>query len=164
MTMSPDSNPAESAQAFFAVDDEAAFGYLEHLEQYPRSKQICICGHTITSHRFFPNSGYGCKPNNQDCPCTRPRPVFFAGNARFFKRSSHGPGKKHALALGIKSMEKAGFSGEWLELLACQVEGCKNPEIISACLNSQSLISAHPTPNNVFLCREHALAMGANRL
>lgn len=147
-------------EPYFGVPDEVAFEYIEMIGKYPRSKQICICGHTITSHQFSNLTGHFCRPNNQGCPCIRPRPVYFAGNARYFKRSTHGPGMKHALALGIKSMTKDGFSGEWLEQLKCESPGCHNPEILSAALERNNRIALTPQAINVFLCRQHVIELG----
>lgn len=154
--------PNPSFDARFGLDQDQASQYMDYLDKYPRSKQICICGHTITSHRYMPSVGYTCKPNSQYCRCLRPRAVFFAGNARHFKRSTHGPGMKHALSQGIVKMKKSGSEGTWLEKLACQVQGCQNLEILPAPITKDKLVTAESSALNVFLCREHIIEFGGD--
>ena len=146
----------------FGVDDDQASKYMDYLDKFPRSKQICICGHTITSHRYNPSIGYTCKPNSMYCPCLKPRAVYFAGNARHFKRSTHGPGMKHALTQGIVKMTKSGSEGQWLEKLVCQVPGCKNLEIVPAPVNRDKRVTAEGSVFNVLLCREHVVELGGD--
>jgi len=110
----------------------------------------------------MPSVGYTCKPNSQYCRCLRPRAVFFAGNARHFKRSTHGPGMKHALSQGIVKMKKSGSEGTWLEKLACQVQGCQNLEILPAPITKDKLVTAESSAFNVFLCREHIIEFGGD--
>jgi hypothetical protein len=146
----------------FGVDEDQASKYMDYLARFPRSKQICICGHTITSHRYIPSVGYSCKPNSMYCPCLNPRAVYFAGNARHFKRSTHGPGMKHALSQGIVKMTKSGSKGEWLEKLVCQVPGCTNLEIVPAPVNRDRRVTAEGSAFNVLLCREHVIEFGGD--
>ena len=151
-----------AGQPHFSVDLEAATAYLEFNDKFPRSKQICICGHTLPSHRFSATIGYQCRPNNMPCPCEQPRPVFFATDARHFKRSSRGPGFRHALSQGIASLRKSGGSGEWLEELCCQVPGCLNLEIVPAPITRDKVILDRASHINVFICREHCVEFGGD--
>jgi|LakMenE01Jun11ns_1017448.scaffolds.fasta_scaffold9433489_1 hypothetical protein len=148
---------------YLAIDQVVAREYLEYITKYPRSKQICICGHTVTSHNFWELSGtYTCKPNTSYCPCVKVEPVYFAPHAGFFKRVSHGPGMKHALTLGIVAMTKSGFSGEWLVPLRCRFDNCKDPDIVPAPVTSERMVSARPAEINVFLCRNHVIELGGD--
>jgi hypothetical protein len=152
-----------SKAPYLAIDQVAASEYLEYITKYPRSKQICICGHTVTSHHFWESSqGYTCKPNKSYCPCTSVNPVYFAPNACYFKRASHGPGMKHALTLGIVAMTKSGFSGEWLVPLKCRFDDCNDPDIVPAPVTRHKRISARPSEINVFLCRNHVIQLGGD--
>jgi hypothetical protein len=153
----------ESKAPYLAIDQVVASEYLEYITKYPRSKQICICGHTVNSHHFWESSeGYTCKPNNSYCPCASVNPVYFASNAGFFKRASHGPGMKHALTLGIVAMTKAGFSGEWLVPLRCRFDNCNDPDIVPAPVTLEKRVSARPCEINVFLCRNHVIELGGD--
>ena len=149
-----------SPSGYLAISDEEAFGYLDFIAEFPRRKQICICGHTVTAHKHSPPTGYYCRPNSQECPCRVIRPVFYAENASYFKRSTHGPGLKHALSLGIKAMKKAGHSGKWLVVLKCQVPDCANPDIVPVCVNENRRITMVPTRYSAFLCHMHVVEMG----
>lgn len=156
-------NHAPSAPApYFDVDQVSASKYLDYLAKYPRSKQICICGHTVTSHRFETSIGYTCKPNSNYCPCQKVQPVYFAGNARHFKRSTHGPGMKHALSLGIVAMRKSGAEGKWLVDLKCMFPECANPDIVPAPLTKDQRVPDRATPINLLLCRSHVVDFGGD--
>jgi hypothetical protein len=153
----------ESDAPHLAIDMVVASEYLEHLTKYPRSKQVCICGHTVTSHSFWESgASYTCKPNNSYCPCMKVEPVYFAAHAGFFKRSTHGPGMKHALTLGIVAMTKAGYSGEWLVPLRCRFVDCADPDLVPAPVTSDRRVSARPSDINVFLCRNHVIELGGD--
>ena len=149
-------------EPYFDVDQGLASDYLDYLKKYPRSKQICICGHTVTSHRFSTSYGYSCRPNNQFCPCDQINPVYFAGNARHFKRSTHGPGMKHALTQGIVAMRKSGATGQWLIDLKCTFPGCKNLDIIPAPMTKENRVPERATSINVLLCRGHVVEFGGD--
>jgi hypothetical protein len=158
----PQNSEPSAPSAYFDIDQAEASKYLDYLAKYPRSKQICICGHTVTSHRFSTSIGYTCKPNNHYCPCQRIHPVYFAGNARHFKRSTHGPGMKHALSLGIVAMRKSGAVGQWLVELKCSFPGCKNPEIVPSPMTKENRVPESPTPLNLLLCRSHVVEFGGD--
>lgn len=151
-----------NTEPYFDVDEVKAHEYLDYLARYPRSKQICICGHTVTSHRFSTSIGYTCKPNTNYCPCEKVQPVFFAGNARHFKRSTHGPGMKHALSMGIVAMTRSGAKGEWLIPLKCMFPGCGNPEIVPSPLTKDQRVPDRAAPINVLLCRSHVVDFGGD--
>lgn len=151
-----------NTEPYFDVDKVKANEYLDYLARYPRSKQICICGHTVTSHRFSTSIGYTCKPNTNYCPCEKVQPVFFAGNARHFKRSTHGPGMKHALSMGIVAMTRSGAKGEWLVPLKCMFPGCRNPEIVPSPLTKDQRVPDRAAPINVLLCRSHVVDFGGD--
>jgi hypothetical protein len=157
----PNTEPSAPV-SFFDVDQEKASKYIDYLAKYPRSKQICLCGHTVTSHRYSTTLGYTCKPNKNYCPCQSVHPAYFAGNARHFKRSTHGPGMKHALSLGIVAMRKSGATGEWLVELKCMFPGCRNPEIVPAPMTQDQRVPDRATPINVLLCRGHVVEFGGD--
>lgn len=146
----------------FDIDLDKAVEYIDYLKRYPRTRQICICGHTATSHKFGTIVGYTCKPNNQYCPCRAIFPVYLAGNASCFKRSSHGPGMKHALTLGIAAMKKSGATGEWLVDLKCMYPGCSNVEVLPAPVNKDRRVLDRPSSINVMICRMHVIELGGD--
>jgi hypothetical protein len=156
--------PWDETPARFKMDRKAAFEYVDFLAAYPLSKQVCICGHSIKSHLFGEVLGHYCKPGNIDCRCNNPLPVYCASDARFFKRSTHGFGRKHALGLGIASMEKRGGTGEWIIPLACSVPNCAGKDITVACVLQNGTVMNKTTQNSVFLCVTHVLELGGNRL
>jgi hypothetical protein len=167
MTTSNDPNGEESTDEakapYLAIDQTIASEYLDYITKYPRSKQICICGHTVTSHSFWEvNGSYTCKTNNSYCPCVKVEPVYFAQHAGFFKRVSHGPGMKHALTLGIVAMQKEGFRGKWLVPLKCRFDYCNEPDIVPAPVTFEQRVSASPSEINVFLCRNHVIELGGD--
>jgi hypothetical protein len=166
---SPESTPwtmedqtPKDPQPYFSVNQERASEYLEFIDNYPRSKQICLCGHTVTSHNFSPTIGYVCKPNTQFCPCDSPSPVYYARNASHFKRSTHGPGMRHALTQGIVALTSSGSRGEWLIELRCMVPDCLNLEIVPAPLNQDRRVTASASSTNVLICRSHAIEFGGD--
>lgn len=154
--------PNSALEPHFSIDIDAAIAYLEFNDRFARSKQICICGHTLPSHRYSTTIGYQCRPNNLACPCEMPRPVFYATDARHFKRSTRGPGMRHALSQGMVSLRKSGGRGEWLEKLACQVPGCSNLEIVPAPVTREKRVMDRASDINVFLCREHCIEFGGD--
>jgi hypothetical protein len=110
------------------------------LAKHPRNKQICICGHNINSHEYSPTLGYSCRSGNIWCECAAPLAVYSASDARLFKRSTHGFGKKHALGLGIASLLERNGHGEWLIVPKCEVGGCLNTELTIACLDRNNQV------------------------
>ena len=164
---SDEANPDDGcdlAEPKFVMDLEAAKEYVEFLAKYPRHKQICICGHTINSHTFSTGGGYSCHTANVWCYCSMPTPVFYASDARVFKRSTHGFGRKHALGLGIASLHARGGTGEWLIAMKCEASDCTETELTVACLDSQNLVVAKSTENSRLLCHKHAWELGGWRL
>jgi hypothetical protein len=146
------------------MDYEVAKEYVEFISNYPRRKQICICGHNVNAHHYSAAVGYICKPGNIWCECVKPVPVFFASDARCFMRSTHGIGMKHALGLGIATLHAKKGHGEWLVDLKCAVSNCPNLDISVACTDRDGQVIAKSSPYSVFLCREHALSLGGSHL
>ena len=157
-------NSQVNQSAFFAMDVARAAEYARWLKENPREKQVCICGHTVNSHQFTPGYGYNCKPAAIWCRCENPTPVYLASDSRFFKRSTHGAGMKHALGLGIASLESRGGQGKWMIELRCFVENCRNLDLTIACVNEQSMVQATTSQFSVFLCKSHAWEMGGHLL
>ena len=149
---------------FFDLDLGIAFKYIENLEQYPVRRRICICGHTVKSHTFSTFTGYTCKIGNINCNCEMPIPVYFASDARPFKRSTHGFGIKHALGLGIATLLMRKGSGTWLVQPFCQVPECKDLDITVACLDETGKVVNQSTSRSAFLCQRHVLELGGSRL
>ena len=148
----------------FAVDMGKAHEYIEELKRFPLRKRICICGHTVSVHSFDPVYGYSCSPGQIWCRCNYPVPVYCASDARFFMRSTHGAGMRHALSLGIAALTKKGGSGEWMMPLACAFKECRETEITVACVNENRQVVTQTTPTSVFLCRKHVLELGGRLL
>lgn len=148
----------------FKMDMEQASTYIDELRQFPPKKRICICGHTVRVHNFDPTHGYSCSPGQIWCRCSHPVAVYCASDARFFMRSTHGVGAKHALGLGIATLTKRGGSGEWMVPLACAVKDCANMELTVACVNEDSKVVDVTTPNSVLICHDHARELGGWRL
>lgn len=148
----------------FKMDDVLAREYVEFLKNFPRQKQICICGHTINSHNYSTSMGWECKPGNIWCECPNPEAVYFASDSRHFMRSTHGIGMKHALGLGIATLKSKNGHGEWLIELKCAVPDCRNLEVVIACVNRDGQVLAKSSPNSVFLCGDHAWNFGGSRL
>lgn len=169
MTLEPESESVrqlppttcnEMANAI-AGEMEQAKKYVRELNRWPRHKQICICGHTVNSHHYSAaTKSYSCEPANFLCACTQEESVFCASDARWFKRSTHGVGKKHALFLGIASLEEKGGTGEWLVPAHCQVTGCGGIEISVACIDRQGRVVPHTTDRSALLCRDHIVSLG----
>lgn len=144
-----------------AGEMEKARSYVRDLNRWPRHKQICICGHTINSHHYSAGTkSYSCEPANFYCACNQEEPVFCASDARWFKRSTHGVGKKHALFLGIASLEEKGGTGEWLVPAQCQVPDCRGTEISIACVDRHSRVVPTSTDRSVLLCKDHIVSLG----
>ena len=156
----PEDFVCELPASRFTMDQTAAEQYLEFITKYPIQKQVCICGHTVNAHKFSSTRGYSCRPGNIWCWCTKPDAVYFASNARFFMRATHGMGVKHALGLGIAAMLKAGHSGEWLVEPKCAVIDCSEFETTVACVDPNNRVVASSTKTSVFLCHKHASELG----
>lgn len=159
----PDETP-EIQQAKFSMNQERAAEYVIYLTDYPRHKQICMCGHSINSHSYAPSSGYRCQSGNIWCECSKPHPAFFASDARLFKRSTHGYGKSHALGLGIASLQLRGGTGEWITEMKCSVSDCAELELTVACLDKNNNVVPKSTSNSVLLCHKHTWDLGGWRL
>lgn len=155
---------SQLVQPVFSMDRVAALRHLEEIRKYPIQKRVCICGHTVNSHKFEPNFGYICKPGNIHCRCSGPSPVLCASNAKPFLRSTHGYGYKHALGLGIAALEDLGGSVEWMIDLQCQVMNCTAVEVTITCLNDMSRVVAESTPRSAFLCKTHLLELGGSQI
>lgn len=167
MTIAPDASVGESSFSesqlpkSMAGEMEEAREYVRMLNRFPRHKQICVCGHTINSHHYSAaTKSFSCEPANFICACKAEESVYCASDARWFKRSTHGVGKKHALFLGIASLEEKGGTGEWLVPAQCQVQGCRGLEISIACVDSQGRVMPFSTDRSAFLCKEHILSFG----
>ncbi len=161
-TVNGDSNSLDGkGPASLDGELEQAASYVKMLNRWPRHKQICICGHTLNSHHYSAATNrYSCEPANFYCACAEEEPVYFASDARWFKRSTHGVGKKHALVLGIASLIDKGGSGEWLVPPQCQVRDCPGLEISIACVDRTSRIVPHTTERSVLLCKGHIASLG----
>ncbi len=160
----PENGVEAIPSAQFKMDRNLAFGYVDWLAKYPLSKQVCICGHNVNSHVFGKDVGYYCKPGNIACYCGKPYPVYCASDARYFKRSTHGFGRHHALGLGIASLERKGGSGVWMVELKCSVNDCHGMDLTVACVLPDGTVINKTTPNSVFLCHKHVIDLGGWRL
>ena len=154
-------NPEITTPASFDGEMSEAILYVRMLDRYPRHKQICICGHTVNSHHYSDATrSFACEPANFFCACRKEEPVYCASDARWFKRSTHGIGKKHALFLGIASLEAKGGTGEWLVPAQCQIPGCAGIEISIACVNRHGRVVPGTDERTVLLCKEHIASLG----
>jgi hypothetical protein len=152
------------SQPDFILNQEIAEKYLSDLERYPLSKRICICGHTVKSHRLVPSRGYSCEPGNVWCYCPKPLEVYFASDARCFSRATHGVGMKHALGLGIADLKRKKKTGHWLIPIGCWVQGCQESDITVACLTNEGFVTNKSTSQSALICRKHVLDFGGSLL
>ena len=142
---------------------QLALTYVSRMDKWPRHKQICICGHTLNSHHYESVSKkYSCEPANFYCACTQEEPVYCASDSRWFKRSTHGVGKKHALVLGIAGLELRGGTGEWMVPPKCQIPECRGVEISIACADLKGRIVPHTAERSLLLCKDHIRALGGS--
>lgn len=162
MEISPHENVQSTAR--FVMNAAGAEHHIDELNAFPMRKRICICGHTITAHSFDPKFGYVCKPGQIWCKCERPYAVYCASDARHFMRSTHGVGFRHALGLGIASLERKGGTGTWMVPLSCMVAECQKMELTVACVDENSQVMDRTTPFSAFLCPEHVWELGLWRL
>ena len=151
-------NPALNLESEFS-----AF-YLPFLEKHPRSKQICICGHTLNSHHETQDGVLYCTPGNIFCRCQTIDVYLSVSDARFFKRSTHGWGPKHALGLGLAALAKRGGTANWFRDLACLFEGCPETDITVACFDDSGRVMSKSTSTCRFICKTHLFKLGGRNL
>lgn len=148
----PGGSTNESALSALGISpDEVDAFNLENVES-PKNKHVCICGHAVNKHIEYAQGRLQCQTAKMICPCKGAVPVLLASDTRFFMRKTYGFGFKHALARGIRAMEKAGKSGKWLVVLICfKCERTDKP-VKPAAMTAFNTISETPTDKNIFLC------------
>lgn len=149
---------AFSAFDFTSEDVEAALVQLA--EEATRGKPICICGHPHGRHEWLENLGQNvCNANKQNCKCQKLRLVMEAEYARVFLRKTTGPGPLHALAQGVRELEKLGKKVEWIVDIAC--DRCGKAGQVSPCpVNQRGSVMYEDTGLNALLCADCRLANG----
>lgn len=148
----------------FAMNEGSAMDYVRFLQKYPRNKQVCICGHNINSHTYSSQLGYACRSGNIWCECDTPMAVYAASDARVFKRSTHGYGRRHALGLGIATLIERGGTGEWIMDMVCSIRDCNETNLTVACLDKDGQVVPQSTKHSVLICHNHATIFGAWKL
>lgn len=97
-----------------------------------RNRNICICGHSTSRHRFDASLNiHICKPGQLACPCIAMRAVIDVPNTRYFMRKSVGSGAKHALVRGVSASIEALGAEEFEEkrtwLVPAECDICHEP-------------------------------------
>lgn len=116
-----------------------------------RDGRVCACGHTIAAHEHDPVVGWTCGVAKIDCKCFNPRPVIEASNTRYFLRKTLGHAERHALAIAMRSADKAGVEMRWLVDLVCDI--CKEEKpIVPAVVNVMR--NGRPAVGDGLVCRD----------
>jgi len=118
-----------------------------------RDGRICICGHSMTKHKFDKFIGvHTCKPSKMDCPCKAPRPVLEAEDTRPFLRRTQGSGAMHALSRGLAALITSGKSAEWTIDMIC--DGCKDPSdsLVPVPVTKDGIAKSEATGYDMLLC------------
>lgn len=93
-----------------------------------RTKEICICGHSINYHKEGLDGGPSvCGPARMSCKCQRLRPVLLADNRRLFLHSTSGSGELHALGKGVLASLAAEAKVEWINGTLPLCDKCEKP-------------------------------------
>lgn len=144
-------NPFE----FLDVSESEAVASFEEIQKFGiRDRRICICGHSVNSHKFVEGRGvYSCNSLKQSCPCRNPRAVLNTSNARLFLHKTFGGGGLHALTQGIVSAQKRGAMIEWLVEQKCDKCGTLGP-VSPVPVTAQGVIKSEATGIDLLLCRD----------
>lgn len=108
-TVSADSR-SNNEKPWLHLESELSNLHPPFLIKHPRSKQNCICGHTLSPHHETQGSSPYSKHGNIFCRCETLDAHFSFCHGRFFTRSSQGSGAKPAVVseLNITSNSNRG--------------------------------------------------------
>jgi len=116
----------ENQDNFSFTNDEAlkALEILRGGKGFDRS--ICSCGHPSMHHQQSQDRAM-CMYMNMYCPCGKLEPVIEVEDFRYFQKTTHGEGAKHALSLGITSSRRSKKWVKWVVEPVCMK--CKDPAL-----------------------------------
>lgn len=118
-----------------------------------RDGRICICGHSMTKHKFDKYLGTTeCKPSRMHCPCKESRPVLEAEDTRPFLRRTQGAGAMHALSRGLAALVASGKTAEWTIDMKCDRCGQESNELIPVPVTKNGVASIEPTGIDKLIC------------
>jgi hypothetical protein len=120
----------------------------------PRVPHVCICGHSIGSHKEMSYGGWSCTNGKLWCPCETPRAVLEASDLRDFHFSTYGWGDRHALSLGIMKSIRKGRRVRQLIENNCFKCGLGFERLIPTSLSSDYFVLDYPGPRNALLCSD----------
>jgi hypothetical protein len=135
-------------------EDEATSDYEEIQKFGIKDRRICICGHSVKSHKIIEGRGvHKCQALKQSCPCRSPRAVLNTSNARLFLHKTFGGGGLHALTQGIVSAQKRGAEVEWVIEQKCDKCSAVGP-VSPVPVTQQGAIRDEATGIDILLCRD----------
>jgi hypothetical protein len=120
----------------------------------PRVPFVCVCGHSIGSHKEMSYGGWACTNGKLWCPCENPRAVLEAPDLRDFHFSTYGWGDRHALSLGIMKSIRKGRKVRQLVENNCFKCGLGFERLIPTSLSSDYFVLEYPGPRNALLCQD----------
>jgi hypothetical protein len=153
------SSQPDDAFSQLGISAEAVDEYVSRLPRRPTNRQICTCGHPMSKHSEAGTDVISCVTSNLWCPCTKPFAIVEVDDIRYFMRESHGRGVKHALSIGLRSIQKAGKQSRLLiepHCFICQ-DTQSSLEIVGIDRNGGVASSAAPV--NVLLCEACTLRL-----
>lgn len=138
------------------------FGVSRHLVNHwlgatastdPVPGEICICGHPSSAHQF----GTYCIVGPRVCTCSRPEPVLWVSDVRYFYKATKGPHEAHALTTGIQDLVSQGENLVRLVRWGCCIRGCTNWELVGPVRLKRGrptlrIVNEHE--KNVLLCED----------
>lgn len=138
------------------------FGVSKHLVNYwleaatstdPVPGEICICGHPSSAHQF----GTYCIVGPRVCTCSKPEPVLWVSDVRYFYKATKGPHEAHALIAGIQDLVSQGENLVRLVRWGCSIRGCINWEQVGPVRLKRgrpTLKVVNEHEKNVLLCED----------
>jgi hypothetical protein len=106
------------------MSDEALEKFTAGQSTRIKSREVCVCGHSMNYHTDVPGRGSVCAPARiSSCRCAEGRPILEADNLRLFMYITTGTAEDHALGKGVNASRKRGAGFRFLENpLKC--DGC----------------------------------------
>ena len=142
------------AVAPFGIEQLGDFTDLNRPLGGPRVPHVCICGHSVGSHKEMSYGGWSCTNGKLWCPCEKPRAVLEAPDLRDFHFSTYGWGDRHALSLGIMKSIRKGRKVRQLVENICFKCGLGFERLIPTSLSSDYFVLEYPGPRNALLCSD----------
>lgn len=133
--------------------------YLDRLPRRPSNRQICICGHPMSKHSELVAGTVSCVTSNLWCPCTKPFAIAEVDDIRYFMRESHGRGKKHALTIGLRGLQKAGKKSRLLIEPHCFKCASQDISLEIVGIDRNGGIAYSAAPVNLLLCERCILTI-----